>query len=60
VGAVDPFCPGSYCHICKQLFKEGDVVCLRSREILFRFGKQRKKAKGNTHITLKVHENCNF
>lgn len=46
------------CFRCKQSLHAGDEVETVSLPILFRYGKQRKKAKANTHHTHVRHVKC--
>lgn len=38
--------------------KEGEEITTRRIPIHFKYGKQRKKAKGNTELVFKVHVRC--
>lgn len=55
---VDPLSPTSYCFACGYLLKPGEEIWLKSIPIFFRYGKQRKKAKGNTNHVHKEHVKC--
>lgn len=55
---VDPFSPSSYCYRCRYLLKPGEEIYLARRPIPVRWGKQRKKLKGNTDVTFKQHVTC--
>lgn len=50
--------PSMCCWHCQKVFKEGEETMIRNIPIPFRYGKQRKKAKGNTHIGLMIHVRC--
>lgn len=46
------------CYRCKHIFKEGDETLIYQKPIYFRWPKQRKKAKANTHNGLRIHLRC--
>ena len=50
--------PQMCCAICQHVMQVGEQVRTCSTPIPFRYGKQKKKAKANTHITLMVHVRC--
>lgn len=50
--------PSMCCAICKYVMRPGEKVRTKLWPILFRYGKQRKKAKANTHYALMVHSEC--
>jgi len=49
---------GMCCAVCKAIMQAGDKVRTHSKPIFFKWGKQRKKAKANIHVTLMVHSRC--
>lgn len=50
--------PSMCCYRCKHMFKEGDETFIYQKPIYFRWPKQRKKAKANTHNGLRIHLRC--
>jgi hypothetical protein len=53
-----PLSPHSRCFLCEEFFREGEQTTIKQIQIPFRFLKQRKKAKGSTHVGLRVHVVC--
>lgn len=51
-------CPHSYCYFCKRHFEMGDYAKLYCIKVTPRYGKDRKKLKGDSkEIRLKIHAN---
>jgi hypothetical protein len=46
------------CYSCGIIFQVGDEVMVKQFPIHFWWGKQRKKAKANTHYGLMIHVRC--
>jgi len=54
-----PLSPSSYCFLCKQLLKPDDQYRMHRIDCRHQvYKKNNKRLKANTHITLKVHQEC--
>lgn len=50
--------PFSCCFFCRHVMKEGEEVSTVTIALPIRYGKQRKKLKGNTDRTHLAHADC--
>ena len=46
------------CYLCKKPMEPGEAVRVAQFPIHFNYGKQKKRAKANTHLGLVVHVEC--
>ncbi len=51
---------GKDCWLCQNPIKPGEEITSDRIPFYFRYGKQKKKAKANDHVSFLVHHSCKF